>query len=330
MKKILKKIILLITGVPFGWIKYYLKQSKRFYNNSSASLSENDLEWLITKIKVLTHELDKGLHMPEPRKGFGREKSLKLNSYLIKYIQFNKFDYEYDAYLDAVEILEKYCESKQLYDLDISGIDLTAFPKDYSRVTNRLKETGSFNHNDLDRSEFCFSNFALSRHSVRYFKANYIVEQSIFEQAVKIARTAPSACNRQSTRVMLINDSELCKKILSIQGGSRGFKNANNCVLIMSDLKSYWYDGEMNTSFVDAGIFAMNLMYSLKECGISSCPLIWDDNSLKRKELNRLIELQDNLFIVAILAVGKVDENAKNLFSPRKDIENIIVKVRRK
>lgn len=331
MKKFIKKIVLSVTGVPVEWIKYYYKQTKRFYKNSVASSNSEDIKWLITKIKVLTHELDKGLHMPEPRKGFGRDKAITLSSYLKAYLKFNKLDYEYDAYLDAVEILYKYCEAKDLYCLDISGIDLSEFPTDYSRVKRRLQESGSFKDDfKATQNENCFKNFALSRHSVRFFKADCPILNSTFEKAVEVARTAPSACNRQSSRVMLINDKKLANQILIIQGGTRGFKNADNCVLIMSDLNSYWYDGEMNTAFVDAGIFTMNLMYSLKELGVASCPLIWDDNSARRSELNELIELPNNLLIVCVLAIGEADEKAKMLFSPRKDIENIIVKVRRK
>lgn len=331
IKKFIKKIVLSITGIPVEWIKYYYKQAKRFYRNSSASLNDEDIEWLITKIKVLTHELDKGLHMPEPKKGFGREKSINLVSYLRAYLKINNLDYEYDAYLDAVEILYKYCEAKDLYYLDISKIDLSEFPTDYSKMKGRLKETGSFKFgSELSKNILCFKDFALSRHSVRSFKPNCSVSNSTFERAVETARLAPSACNRQSSRVMLINDKKLAKKILTIQGGTRGFKNADNCVLIMSDLNSYWYDGEMNTAFVDAGIFTMNLIYSLTELGVSSCPLIWDDNSTRRNELNELIELPNNLLIVCVLAIGEADEKAKILFSPRKDTENIIVKVRRK
>lgn len=75
IKQFLKSRILSAAGVPLDWIKYYYNQSKRFYNHSSALLDEENIEWIVTKIKVLTHELDKGLHMPEPRKGFGREKA---------------------------------------------------------------------------------------------------------------------------------------------------------------------------------------------------------------------------------------------------------------
>ena len=329
VKKFFKNRIQSITGVPIDWIRYYYNQAKRFYNNSSASLNENNIEWVVTKIKILTHELDKGLHMPEPRKGFGREKARTLADYLKLYLSFDNFDYEYDAYLDAVEVLYKYCEAKDLYDLDISTINLNAYKTDYLKTPNRISETSSVNYSN-ETKRFDFKKYALDRHSIRYFKSDYTVNMDIFEKAVEIARLSPSACNRQSSRVMLINDKNLANKILEIQCGARGFKNANNCVLVMSDLNSYWYDGEMNTSFIDAGIFTMNLIYALKYYGIDSCPLIWDDNTYRRQSLDEVLEIPKNYFIMCVLAVGEADSKAKTLFSPRKDIDNIIIKIRRK
>lgn len=329
IKKFLKNRILSITGIPLEWIRYYHNQAKRFYNNSSASLNENNIQWVVTKIKVLTHELDKGLHMPEPRSGFGREKSRTLVKYLKIYLNFSDFHYEYDAYLDAVEILHRYCEAKDLYDLDISDINLDDFKTDCSKAPKRKSETGKYYYS-TETKPFNFEEYALARHSIRFFKADFIVDQNIFEKVIEIARSSPSACNRQSSRVMLINDKIIARRILEIQGGAKGFKNANNCILVMSDLNSYWYDGEMNTSFIDAGIFTMNLIYALKFYGIDSCPLIWDDNTYRRNLLDEIIELPKNYFIMCVLAVGEADPEAKTLISPRKSIDNIIIQVKEK
>lgn len=328
LKKVIKNRILSFVGVPIEWLKYYFKQSKRFYINSSASLCINDIEWIVTKMKILTHELDKGLHMPEPRKGFGGKKARDLVKYLKIYLDFNQLEYEYDAYLDAVEVLQRYCEASDQYSLDISFINLNEFDADYARVTNRVSETGIINYSES--KSFDFKKYALSRHSIRFFVSDNNVSQEQFEKAVEIARSSPSACNRQSTRVLLINDKRLAKEILEIQGGTKGFKNADNCVLIMSDLRSYWYDGEMNTAFIDAGIFTMNLIYALKYYGIDSCPLIWDDNTFRRDALDKILDIPRNYYIMCVLAIGEADSKAETLFSPRKDINNIILKVRRK
>lgn len=324
MRHLLRKIAIIFTGVPFSWNRYYHKLSKRFYNNSAASLNEDNIEWIITKIKILTHELDKGLHMPKPRKGFGRVKAQKLVEYLKRYLKIGNLNYEYDAYLDAVEILHRYCESSKKYCLDTSFINLIDFKTDNSKTHNRLDRTDNFII-DNNSIYFDFKEFALSRHSVRYFKPDFKISHEDFEKVVEIARMSPSACNRQSVRLMLINDKKISNYILKLQGGTNGFENANNCILVMSDLNNYWHINEMNTAFIDAGIFTMNLLYSLKYYGIDSCPLIWDDNSERRDLLKSIIDISDNYYIMCIIAIGKADSKSKNLFSPRKDTDGIII-----
>lgn len=74
MKNLIKKIVSKILKVPFDWLSYFYRQAKRMYWFSSASKKEDDIELVVTKLRVLTHEIDKGLSMPEPRKGFGKRK----------------------------------------------------------------------------------------------------------------------------------------------------------------------------------------------------------------------------------------------------------------
>lgn len=324
VKKVIKKIYEKIYGIPYDWMKYYKKMAKRNYLFSAASKNEESIEWVVTKLRILTHEIDKGLAMKNPRPGFGREKIIFMMHLLEKYLEFNQLNYEYDAYLDAVEILEKYIENKDNYMLDISMIDLKKYPRDYSKLNNRLASNKDYEKCGSD--VFDFKQFAQNRHSIRAYKDDTVISDKMFEEIIKVARTAPSACNRQSIHAFLINDRELAKKVLEIQGGNRGFYGANNCIIVMADMNSYWYDGEMNTAFIDGGLFMMNLIYSLKYYGLDSCPLIWDDYSERRDKINEIINIESNMLIIGILTVGNAEDDAKILCSPRKDTINIIVK----
>lgn len=322
MKQVIKKTVLMIFHIPYSWICYYFKMAIRFYTSSAASKNEDDMEWMMTKLKILTHEIDKGLAMPRPRDGFGKQKVSCMVKYMKKYLNMNTY-YEYDAYIDAREILEKYIEARDAYNLDTSFIDLEEFPVEYNKTSNRMAHCNRVLYNDCTNMNF--KEFAEARHSVRFFKENCPVQKSVVEMALEIARTAPSACNRQSVKVKLINEKSVAREILQIQGGTAGFENADNCILVMVDLSNYWYRGEMNTAFVDSGIFIMNFIYSLKYLGVDSCPLIWDDNSKKRNELNKFIELEPNMYITTIMAIGYANEKAKILYSPRKSTDNILV-----
>lgn len=324
MKKFIKSILSYFLKEPYDWFRYFYSQSQRFYYNSAASLDDSHIEYIVTKLKVLTHEIDKGLNMPEPRKGFGKEKTEQMVQYMKKYNELDTHHYEYDAYIDAYEILKKYVENKDRYGLTINHIDFEQIPVDMRYQSDRVPVNN--NTFTCDGKHMNFEQLAKSRHSIRYFKENTVVDESLINKSIQIARTAPSACNRQSTRIILINDKEKAKKVLDIQGGTRGFKNAENCILIASDLNSYWWSGEINTAYVDSGIFMMNLIYALKYYGIDSCPLIWDDNSFRRKELEKIVKLSPNYLITGVLAIGYADDKAKILTSPRRSVESIFIR----
>ena len=66
-----------------------------------------------------------------------------------------------------------------------------------------------------------FQTLAYSRHSVRDFSDKPLSVEQV-KKAVKLAQTAPSACNRQSSRIIHVIDREKCEKILNIQGGAKG------------------------------------------------------------------------------------------------------------
>ena len=257
--------------------------------------------------------------MKSPRKGFGHEKTLEMCEILDFLANNHDFNNQYEAYLDAIEILKKYVENKEKYQLDTSHIDFNRWPIDVDRCNGRLSSMSSIIVEGND-----FRSFAFNRHSVRSFDSSFSIDNDVFIQAVDLARTAPSACNRQSCRVSLVDDEELAKKILDIQNGNKGFSNAKACVLVMVDLNCYRYTGEMNTAFVDGGIFLMNLIYSLEYYGINSCPLIWDDYGFRREALDKIINIEHNLLIVGVLAVGKADPLIKYLESPRNDSRTII------
>lgn len=98
-----------------------------------------------------------------------------------------------------------------------------------------------------------FQDFAYARHSVRQFSERRLPVKRI-KDAVKLSQTAPSACNRQSTRIIYISDREKCKKILEIQGGAKGH-TLTDLLLAARNLSLYRYLSEMDLPYLDGGIF---------------------------------------------------------------------------
>lgn len=60
-----------------------------------------------------------------------------------------------------------------------------------------------------------FPDFIKSRHSVRNFAGTIQIKQLI--NAIEMAMTAPSACNRQPSRVHIITSKDLIQRCLAFQ-----------------------------------------------------------------------------------------------------------------
>lgn len=166
---------------------------------------------------------------------------------------------------------------------------------------------------------------AYLRHSVRDFSDRALSIEEV-KKAVKLAQTAPSACNRQSSRIIHITDREKCKKILNIQGGAKGH-SVTELLLLASDLSLYRFLSEMDTLYLDSDIFLMNLLYSCAYYGIDSCPLIWDDYGAKGIELRKIIPISKNMHVIAVVQIGECRENSVHAISHRRPVEDVFIEM---
>lgn len=170
-----------------------------------------------------------------------------------------------------------------------------------------------------------FQTLAYSRHSVRDFSDKPLSVEKI-KKVVKLAQTAPSACNRQSSRIIHVTDREKCEKILNIQGGAKGH-SITELLLLVSDLSLYRFLSEMDTPYLDSGIFLMNLLYSCTYYGIDTCPLIWDDYGEKGTELRRILPIGKNMHVIAVIQIGEHRENSVHAISHRRPVEDVFIEI---
>ena len=167
-----------------------------------------------------------------------------------------------------------------------------------------------------------FQTLAYSRHSVRDFSDKPLSVEKI-KKAVKLAQTA---CNRQSSRIIHVTDREKCEKILNIQGGAKGH-SITELLLLVSDLSLYRFLSEMDTLYLDSGIFLMNLLYSCTYYEIDTCPLIWDDYGEKGTELRRILPIGKNMHVIAVIQIGEHRENSVHAISHRRPVEDVFIEM---
>ena len=278
----------------------------------------------LAKIQLRNHIIEKGLSMHSFRPGFGRDNLFSLVGLCSDYAA-GGYDTGEPVFRSTVALLKEYRRVHQEagYNLDADIIKLidgfTAGFGDISPLRQRLCSPDTFFAQTSD-----FREFARSRHSLRDFGEGSIPVETI-KAAVELAGTAPSACNRQSARVHLVSGEKL-KAIMKLHKGSRGFGDKADKLIVLSvDMASYFGIGERNLHGLDAGIFAMNLLYALHYYKVGACALNWCLPAKEDKALRALLDIPDNEEVTMLIACGTLpDRDFLTAASERCSIDKIL------
>lgn len=161
------------------------------------------------------------------------------------------------------------------------------------------------------------------RYSVRQF-TDEVIDNSIVEKIIDLARKAPSAKNKQPYRVYLINDpfviEELRKTIKSIG-------DCKNLLLITSIPNEAWINkrrNDYNIVDIDVGIFSTYIMLSAWNYGIGSCMIgMFDD-----KDVRKIVDLKVDEVPALFLALGYISPSSKpseQYHYYRKSVNDILI-----
>lgn len=153
-----------------------------------------------------------------------------------------------------------------------------------------------------------FLELAKSRFSVLNYDTRS-VEQEIIEKVLASALAAPTACNNQPQRILVIQDDEGRKRLNRVVPSRRYVPIA---FLVCYDKTMSWVrpmDGK-NSGEIDAAIVATHMMMELTDLGLGSIwVMYWDPAAMKRE-----FALKEELEPVALLIAGYHAPDAK----PRK------------
>ena len=140
-----------------------------------------------------------------------------------------------------------------------------------------------------------FLELANKRYSVRNYKNTPVAKETI-NRCIEAARLAPSACNSQPWRFIVVDDSELIKDVA--KAAFEGILNFNHfafkapvLVLIVSERQklSAIFGGIVkgkNFSQMDIGITAEHFCLQATEEGLGTCMLGWFNESKVKKRLS--------------------------------------------
>lgn len=341
IKKALKKTIILTLGErSFAKIKAlkslilnigtlssnYFKDLKLFYTHSNV-FKVDTLEKIEATIILDYHSIEKGLLFKnmKPRFAEYRIKNLhiNLNKDIIKSnINLSQINVAYQIMCEYYELHQKInCDISDYYTLEQYEFYKDSLKQSYS---NLFKGAIDYQKEDFYKHNLQnFETFSRSRKSVRNFTGEKI-DVFLIKKAIELSLTAPSVCNRQSSKVYLLENKSLIDKVLNIQGGMAGYTKNIHQLLILTTDRSYFYTvGERNQMFIDGGLFLMNLLYSLHFYKIANCPANWGKTVKEERMLEKYIKIPQSEKIICMIPIGIAEENFRVALSRRRNVDEI-------
>jgi len=171
-----------------------------------------------------------------------------------------------------------------------------------------------------------FPEFFYSRHSMRQFDSKTINVEDI-KKAIKIAQKAPTACNRQASKVYLYTDKETNAALGELIAGNTGFQQeVQNYLVVTADVSAFYDTFERNQVYVEAGLFTMALVEALHYYGIGSCILQNGEYYKKNRKFKDICKnIPENERIILFVAIGYYKDEFSYAVSLRKNVEDVFV-----
>jgi len=154
-----------------------------------------------------------------------------------------------------------------------------------------------------------FLDLILSRQSDRKY-SDKPVEKEILERIIEAGRMAPSACNAQPWKFIVVTDADLISKLAEAASakliGMNSFVNQATALIVIvrenpnftsrvgATIKNKDY------SLIDIGIAAENICLQAKADGIGSCILGWFDE----RDVKKLLAIPGSKRVELIITLG--------------------------
>lgn len=329
------KSVLRIAFSPFIWGARKLLQNPRIqaicvfvydyrrYVRCAGALKLTTEESSLAQIIMSYHVIEKGLTMPNRRFSFGHDAMRHLMTLIDRYASAHSAIHP--QVVHAIGVVRAYDEMHR------TGFDRTgdvAYWKAIEVFLSRYPDIPAHTQRHMTREEFYakqnspFPEFSESRHTLRHYEG--CVDPGTIRKAVRLAQSAPSACNRQHVRVYCVADHALRDQILALQNGNRGFGHlADKLLILTGDLEDIRWVSERHDVYTNGGIFLMNLCYALHYHRIAHCILNSSFFIVGERRLRKLLKLKDSEVPIAILCCGQAPASFDVASSPRRELSEI-------
>ena len=158
------------------------------------------------------------------------------------------------------------------------------------------------------------------RYSVRSFKREHL-PQEITDKILAAAHKAPTGCNYQPQRILVLNSDESIEKLKNC---TRCHFNAPTAMLVCNNKNESWkrpYDGALSSP-VDAAIVATHMILSAHDNGVGCCWVMHFNPTVMRETFN----IPENIEPTALLVMGYPSPDTKplDLHSKFRPMEEVV------
>ena len=254
------------------------------------------------EILQLSHRLEKGLLVENPKPMWGWEKADRL----IYLIQRNNDDFSNHT---GRGVLKAYIEVKKNSDNQGEREKAELFAKNHPEIDIEevLGGVVFLRKEDITiQQKEVVEKFFNTRHSCRDFKDELVSKDDI-KAAISLALRCPSACNRQVTNCYVYQSKDL------------------QTIILTANLRAF-DTGEFNDWFISPGIFAGYLSLSLHLYGIGSC--VYRKQLYGKRpyneEMRKKCNISDDEMIILELQFGYYKKEFKVPVSNRHAPDDII------
>ena len=185
------------------------------------------------------------------------------------------------------------------------------------------KHLRPFNSTRMEMNDFL--QLAASRQSDRAYDKSRPVEKEKLERILEAARLAPSACNAQPWKFVVIDNPELSVQVGKATAGlgmNKFAKDAPVHILIVEESMNItsFLGAKIKDKYfplIDIGIAAAHITLAAESQGLGSCILGWFDE----KEIKRLTGIPSGKRLLLDITIGyPVKEKRKKSRKPKEKV----------
>lgn len=294
---------------------------KKFY--APERISRND-ENIRSTIMFMSHAIEKGLSHRNFRAGFGKGALSALSVNLDLWYDTHKFD---DSFFKiGISVAHQYFKRHLELDVDVSDKRKMFSDRIMTLIDKDNGENGGTDVVEKDSyfesATDSFVDVVTRRRSLREYSEEPVDIEAI-KNAIQIAMTSPSVCNRQATRVYVITEPKKIAEAMSYQGGFNGYDLPPAVLLITNDISAYSLFTERNQPFVDGGLFAMSLLLGLENEKLAAVALNTMFDRVQDKATREILGIPESEVFITYLGVGNRPKDLKTPHSKRLNIDDV-------